>query len=357
MNALVARQSFTKYDKRVIIKFYVLLNKSPTEIHEIMRQGLQDSCPSYETIRRWVVAIREGKEDLDDEDRSGRPITAKTEDVVKKVDDAVQQDRRLTTRQLSEMVGVSHNTIHKILTEELGKRKVCAKWVPHLLTEEQKTVRVLLCSNHLRRYQSQGLGFLQRIVACDETWAHSWEPELKRQSASWCGPDSPRPQKAHRSQGQLKVMHVSFFDRQGILFDQAVPVGQTVNGDYYLTVLRKVKRAIRDKRPELHNIGPILLQDNAAPHRKREVLDAMDAWGWEILPHPPYSPDLSPCDFFLFPRIKEPMRGRRFNTEEEVNQAFKDGITLMTKSGVQAGIDDLVQRWERCLELDGEYVE
>ena len=116
-------------------------------------------------------------------------------------------------------------------------------------------------------------------------------------------------------------MHITFFDCCGILFDQAVPVGQTVNGDYYLIVLRKVQRAIRDKRPSLHEAGPILLQDNAAPHRKKSDLQALQSWSWEILPHPPYSPDLSPCDFFLFPRIKEPMRGRRFHTEEEVNEA------------------------------------
>ena len=78
----------------------------------------------------------------------------------------------------------------------------------------------------------EGISFLERIVACDETWAHSWGPELKRQSASWCGPDSTRPQKARRASADLKVMHITFVDRHGVLFDQAVPVGQRVDGDY-----------------------------------------------------------------------------------------------------------------------------
>ena len=127
MDTLVAGQSFSKHDKRVMIKFYLLLGKSPLEIHQVMEQALQDFCPSYETVRRWVVAIRAGKEDLDDEARTGRPVTATSPDVEEKVAAAVRQDRRLTTRQMSEMVGVSHNSVHKILTENLGKRKVCAK--------------------------------------------------------------------------------------------------------------------------------------------------------------------------------------------------------------------------------------
>ena len=146
-------------------------------------------------------------------------------------------------------------------------------------------------------------------------------------------------------------------DRQGILFDQAVPAGQTVNGDCYRSVLRKVLHATRTKRPALHEAGVILLQDNAAPHRKQNVLAAIESWGWEILPHPPYSPDLSPCDFFLFPRIKESMRGRRFGTEDEVNQAYKAGMDAVTKVRVGAGIDGLVRRWEKCVEAEGGYFE
>ena len=357
MEHSVLRESFSKHDKRVLIKFHVLLGKSPTEIHHVLQQGLGNQCPSYETVRRWVAAIQSGKEDCDDEPRSGRPATVTNPEIVQNVAAMIQEDRRLTTRQIAETIGISHGSAHTILTEELGKRKVCSKFVPHLLTEEQKVVRVTLSTSHLQRHQREGNHFLQRIVACDETWAHSWEPELKRQSASWCGPNSPRPQKMRRSMMQLKVMHITFFDREGILFDQAVPVGQTVTGAYYLEVLRKVKRAIRDKRPELHNRGPILLQDNAGPHRKREVLETLASWGWEVLPHPPYSPDLSPCDFFLFPRIKEGIRGQRFHTEEEVNEAFKAGIQSLTKTGVQGGIDGLLRRWQKCIDLEGAYVE
>ena len=122
MDASVKRESCSKHDKRVIIKFHLLLGKSPVEIHQVMQAALQEFCPCYETIRKWLVAIRDGKEDVEDEARSGRPVTATSPDVVQTVVDAIHEDRRLTTRQFSEMARVSHNSIHKTLTETLNKR-------------------------------------------------------------------------------------------------------------------------------------------------------------------------------------------------------------------------------------------
>lgn len=358
MNVTVLQQSFSKHDLRTVIKFHVLLKRNATEIHQIMTDALGEVCPSYETIRRWVNAILQGKTDVGDECRSGRPVSASTADIVEKIEELLQEDRRITTRQIAYALDISKDTAHHILTDTLGKRKICAKWVPHILTEEQRQCRMTTCAAHLRKFRREGRNFLRRIVACDETWAYSWQPELKSQSSEWCDPGSPRPTKAIRKQGSLKVMHITFFDLEGIIFDEAVPVGQTVNGDYYLSVLRnKVRRAIRDKRPLLQEKGVILLQDNAAPHRKKGVLEAMEQWGWKTLAHPPYSPDLSPCDYFLFPKVKEIIRGRRFNDEESINAAFAAALRDVTASGIQPGIERLPHRWQKCVDLDGSYVE
>ena len=152
MDRFILQNSFTKEDNRTVIKFFVLLNKSPTKIHEIMQQGLQDCCPSYETIWRWVKSFREGREDTADDHRSGRPITATSASVVEKVSNAIDKDRRLTTREVAEVVGISHDSAHKILTVDLGK-KLCAQWIPHLLTEEQKGIWITISFNHLWWYR------------------------------------------------------------------------------------------------------------------------------------------------------------------------------------------------------------
>jgi hypothetical protein len=83
---------------------------------------------------------------------------------------------------------------------------------------------------------------------------------------------SPRKKIARRSQGALKVMHVMSFSRNGLVLDHPVPVGTTVNGPYYCSLLQhKVRKALRHKQPELLERGAILLQDNATPHCHRDV--------------------------------------------------------------------------------------
>ena len=110
---------------------------------------------------------------------------------------------------------------------------------------------------------------------------------MKRQSSEWRLPSSPRPQKAIRKQGLLKIMHVIFFDVQGIILDHPVPHGSTVNGDYYKMILKdKLFPAVKRKRPNLVESGVILLHDNASPHRRSDVIEQIDSLNWEILLHP-----------------------------------------------------------------------
>ena len=118
-----------------------------------------------------------------------------------------------------------------------------------------------------------------------------------------------------------------------------------------------LRQAIQRKRRELVGGKVILLEDNAGPHRKKEVLAAMEFWGRKVLAHPPYSPDLSPCDFFLFPRVKESLRGVRFEDAEAINRAFRDSLQQQGNSGTQGGLCGLVSRWQKCVELNGVYVE
>lgn len=350
--------SFTPTEIRSVIKFFTFEGMSTRDAHDRLFTVVGDSAPSYETTRRWMREFENGRVSTEDLDRSGRPPSATLDDFVGKVQDLLQEDSRMTCSRMASYIGISKNSVHRILREKLEKRKIVAKWVPHVLTEDQRKTRRDISAEHLRRFQSEGKPFLQRIVACDETWAYAFEPELKRQSSEWHSPGSPRPTKALRSRAALKVMHITFFDCRGIVFDFPVPSQTTVNGELYLDVLRNhVKPAIRKKRPDLAKGGVILLQDNAAPHRHHKVKEALQKWGWETLAHPPYSPDLSPCDFFLFPRIKEHLRGERFSDAEAINSAYASRLRDLAKSGVEDGIFGLVHRWEKCVERNGDYVE
>ena len=351
--------TFSRFDIRTVIKFFCLLGKEPPEVHGSLVEALGAFAPSIQTVRKWVAAIKEGREDVQDEQRSGRPVSASNAENVEKTEQAVAVDRRRTCEDLAEDVGVSVGTMHHILTDVLQKTKVFSKWVPHLLSDKQKAARVQSSRENLRRSRSRREpDFLDRIVTGDETWVYSWDPELKRQSAEWRNAGSPRPQKAVRKQGSLKVMHIVFFDRRAIIVNWPVPNGQTVNGEYYLWFLReKLRPAIRKKRPELLQRGVILHHDNAPAHRKNEVINLLDDWDWEILQHPPYSPDLAPADFFLFPKLKENMRGTRFEDSDAINLMFQQQVRDLDRAGIGGWVDAWVHRWQKCVAVGGDYVE
>ena len=108
------------------------------EIHQKLVVAEGDQALSLRTIHRWIEAFELGKQSVKDKARSGRPHEAVTPATIGKVEDFVSEDRHITTRKLSEEVGISDERIIYILHNELGLRKLCKKWVPHVLTNENK---------------------------------------------------------------------------------------------------------------------------------------------------------------------------------------------------------------------------
>ena len=100
---------------------------------------------------------------------------------------------------MAQELEISVGSVHTILRNHLKMRKVSARWVPHRLTSDQAERRLEVATHLLSRFDSEGQDFLSRTVAIDETWVRSYEPELKRQSAEWHTPSSPRPAKYQKN--------------------------------------------------------------------------------------------------------------------------------------------------------------
>ena len=111
---------------------------------------------------------------------------------------------------------------------------------------------------------------------------------------------------ARQVKSNEKTMLICFFDIKGLVHFEFVPKGQTVNQQLYIEVLKQLRDSVRRKRPELWRSGEWLLhQDNVPAHTELSVRQFLTKNRMTRALHPPYSPDLAPCDFFLFPRMKE----------------------------------------------------
>jgi histone-lysine N-methyltransferase SETMAR len=83
----------------------------------------------------------------------------------------------------------------------------------------------------------------------------------------------------------------------------------------------------------------------------------LEKYGWQVLPHPPYSPDMSPPDFDLFPKLKKSLRGERFRSIEEVSNEVIQVIRSIKNEGVLTGIHDLPKLWTALIKHNGDYIE
>ena len=210
----------------------------------------------------------------------------------------------------------------------------------------------------LQRYQEQGEAFLDSIVTKDETWCHLYSPESKRQSMQWKHKDSPPPRKCRALESQQKVLYAVFWDTEGIILAYPVPKGTTITGKAYARIIRDyLLPAIAQRRPEKSGGRFLLQQDNAPPHRALVVKAILEEEGIEVLKHPPYSPDLAPSDYWLFSDMKSQLRGRKFGSRSALGTAiYQYGKKTPTQSFRRA-IQDLIKRWDRCVRMQGEFVE
>jgi hypothetical protein len=101
----------------------------------------------------------------------------------------------------------------------------------------------------------------------------------------------------------------------------------------------------------------IILHDNARPHAARLTSEAIAKMGWEVLPHPSYSPDLAPSDYHLFGCVKVQLRGVRFETREAIQKVLHQCLRMAGTEFYRRGIFKLPERWEKCVQRSGDYVE
>jgi len=132
----------------------------------------------------------------------------------------------------------------------------------------------------------------------------------------------------------------------------------TVNdADFYCDVLGRLRENVRRKRPQKwQNQNLIINHDNAPAHRSFKVSQFLAKNNMTVVPHPSYSPDLAPCEFFLFPKLKLRMKGRRFNTIEEIQEESQRVLDTIPKRDVQGYFQAWQKRWDRCVRAKGEYL-
>jgi len=316
-----------------------------------------EHCLSRQAVHNWVQKFSEGRTSIEDEHRAGWLVEIATPETLRRVEDIIQAERRVTVDAVATAIGCSRGQAYNMMHEGLGFHKVCSRWVPRQLTPQHKSQRMGLSLQHLQRYQDEGDDMLSRIVTGDESWVHHYEPKTKRAAMQWIHPVSPAHKKFKVTPSAGKVMLTVFWDCHGVLLTEFQQRGHTVMSASYCTILTKLRAAIRRKRPGLLTKGVLLLHDNARPHSANQTTVTLRSFKWEVLQHPPCSLDLAPSDFHLFGPLKHHLLGERFPDEDAVETAMRAWFRQQPKEFYGTGFQGLVKRWDKSLNLYGDYVE
>jgi len=162
--------------------------------------------------------------------------------------------------------------------------------------------------------------------------------------------------KARMSRSQIKIMLVCFFDQKGI-FIEFIAQGQTINQQCYLEVLTRLREYVRRKRPRLWSGNRILHHDNAPAHDALRVREFLAKNPVTKMDHPPYSPDLTPCDLWLFPKLKNAPKRQRFADLSD----FQRNVKILLRGIPKNDFQDCFRQWHhrltKCIASQGEYFE
>lgn len=300
---------------------------------------------SNRVAQYWFKLFREGRQATTHKRGAGRRPTVNKRVLAQRL----QRKKDISTRELASGV-CSQNTAWQWLRKN-GYRSRAGRFVPHDLTPAQKENRVTACLQLLRRHR-QGR-FLRRIVTTDECWV-CYDGRVRK--PQWLKPNEvPEPTPKPDPHGKKRMLSV-FWTISGPVYWELLP-RNTI--DLYCHLLDTVNVVLTDERLEGRRQGQVVFQqDNARPHVSNVTRDKIRyELGWDLVPHPPYSPDIAPSDYHLFRSLKNFMRGKRFHNDQEVD--FEVEAFFASKMGsdfYKRGIKKLPTKWRTIVNMHGEYL-
>ncbi|KFM63362.1 Histone-lysine N-methyltransferase SETMAR, partial [Stegodyphus mimosarum] len=383
--------SWSKEEVRAVIRYEWARGVSGTELHNRLVEVYGPGVMSKQMVRRWCRTFSDGRQQVEDIPRAGQTRTATTDANVRKVDDMIRVNRRITIDEVAEELGISHERAQNIIHDIFRYRKVSARWAPRQLTSTHKEQRMGVSLEHLMRYHEDCNDFLFRIVTfCfglkrgsiisrQNRRPHLWSGNIRHhlserssrqlplQSKFALEPDDKRIrircEQRTRNQSQNITEHHSF--RGGsIMVWAGISLG-------YRTDLHMFKRGslkavwypdeILEPIVRLYAAAVghtfVLMDDNARPHRADIVDDYLESEGIARITGPAYLSDLNPIEN-LWDALGRAASSRfpPLATLIELKTALQEERRLLNSAVVDHLIESIVTRCKLCIQMRGDHI-
>ena len=255
---------------------------------------------------------------------------------------------------IAESLNIPRTVVLRILKEDLGKRKLCARFVSHSLTLEQ---REDILEKTLSRWPMKTKNCLTKLLLEMRPGVLPMNPKQNDRFLNGLVSHPPAeeteiPKVPHQD-------HVDkFFDSQGVVNKEFVPEGKTVNAEFYKGVMDRLLKRIQRVRPTAYYSRDFaLLHDNAPAHKAAIVCQFLTPQNVTTLYPPLYSPDLSPSDYFLFLKWKMRLKGLNFASVADIQEAVTDELKKVQKEEFSTALQKLNDRGKAYIYANGVYFE
>jgi AraC-like DNA-binding protein len=258
----------------------------------------------------WINEVKRGRTDLNN---IASPRREPDEGLAGVIAAKLDADPHLSAGKLAQSLGIAVSTVCRYLTEVLGMKCRHLRSMPHMLTAAQKVVRVELAQRMLQALAKHNRSHFHFLFTADESWIFYTYNSRTIWVESW--------DDAHRF----------FFNGTGDDKMAILPPGQKMNGTYFMEyVLGPLTEVCYPESTKSHERRVMVHFGNAPIHNTGGVQEQLTNLGFTRMEHPPDSPDLAPCDFYLFGAMKENFSGQRFERVDELFfavEAFLGGLS------------------------------
>ncbi|KAA6366131.1 MAG: putative Mariner Mos1 transposase [Streblomastix strix] len=349
MAADLSPEVLHKLEERAIMKHYWMLGEPAVNAHTNLARTYPLNHPEKRSVYDWYKHFSSGCTSIADLPRSGTPIL---NDEGKDIQQLLIDKPKATVDIMAEELGYARGTIKDRLLHELHFIKVSTRWVPHLLTQAQKDKRVELAAHIYDQLIHESDSSYAYLLTGDESWMFYDYPVVSQ----WVAQGTPRPIAERRTVASKKTMLTAMFTGKSFWLLDFKPEKGAITAQYYIDeILETVEQEMIELLPNAKDEVRLLV-DNAPAHNANITKEYIQNSIFERVDHPPYSPDLAPSDFWLFGEMKGRMRGRTFETQDQLADFCTEFVEKQDEQKLSSVFEDWSNRCLKVIDRNGEYI-
>lgn len=335
--------------QRSVIRFFYLKGESNQFIADSLQEVYGPDAYSLEKVKYWTHQFKLGRTNINNNKSTGKPPLDYLDANILKV---LTDYPFSSVRSIAEVLKEPRSTIYEHLTESLGLKNYSLKWVPHELTCVMKQKRKDEATNLLNVLMTESFNDFDFIVTGDESWFYlDYSPRTL-----WTISNENIPERVEKTIGAKKYMITVMWSKSRFYVIELLDECQSFNSEYFMNHILKLL-LIEFKKTHKKSKKPILLHvDNARPHNSKKVDAFLRKNNIQRMPHPPYSSDLAPSDFFLFGYVKGKLEGERFEEPEDLLFRIREIIAEIPIETLNNVFNEWIRRCNEVIQKKGSYI-